>query len=289
VIRGQDGLANTPKQILIYQALKIPVPQFAHMPLTLDPRKAKISKRKHGEVVAIHFYREHGFLPWAFVNFLALLGWSTPDSKQIFSKEELIETFSLEGVKRANAVFDIRKDDPKFFTDPKALSINAHYIRTLPLEELAPYVREQLQRDGIWDPDFETSGRKWFLRTLDLIRQRFHVLTDFATLGRAYFSDDYTVDESALKKNILKHPGLREWFPLLASRMKALENYTLEGTEEVLRSTAEELDVKAGILINGIRTAITGQAVGPGIFDVLMIIGQDRVADRLENAVKFFK
>ena len=101
-------------------------------------------------------------------------------------------------------MFDIRKDDPKFFTDPKALSINAHYIRTLPLEELEPYVREQLQKEGIWDPEFETSRREWFLRTVDLIRQRFHVLTDFVTVGRAYFSDNYPVDERALKKNVLK-------------------------------------------------------------------------------------
>ncbi|HDZ23676.1 MAG TPA: glutamate--tRNA ligase [Desulfobacteraceae bacterium] len=288
VIRGQDGIANTPKQILLYQALGVPVPEFAHMPLTLDPKKAKISKRKHGEVVAIHFYREHGFLPWALVNFLALLGWSTTDSRQIFSKDELIEAFSLEGVKRANAVFDIRKDDPKFFTDPKALSINAHYIRTLPLEELEPYVREQLQREGIWDSEFETSRREWFLQTVDLIRQRFHVLTDFVTLGRAYFSDDYPVDERALKKNVLKHPGLKEWFPLLAERIRSLENYSLEGTEEMLRATAEELEVKAGVLINGIRTAVTGQAVGPGIFDVLLAIGQERVADRLQKAVMLF-
>ncbi len=288
VIRGQDGIANTPKQILLYQALGVPVPEFAHMPLTLDPKKAKISKRKHGEVVAIHFYREHGFLPWALVNFLALLGWSTTDSRQIFSKDELIEAFSLEGVKRANAVFDIRKDDPKFFTDPKALSINAHYIRTLPMEELEPYVREQLQREGIWDSEFETSRREWFLQTVDLIRQRFHVLTDFVTLGRAYFSDDYPVDERALKKNVLKHPGLKEWFPLLAERIRSLENYSLEGTEEMLRATAEELEVKAGVLINGIRTAVTGQAVGPGIFDVLLAIGQERVADRLQKAVMLF-
>ena len=289
VIRGQDGIANTPKQILLYQALGVPVPAFAHMPLTLDPKKAKISKRRHGEVVAIHFYREHGFLPWAFVNFLALLGWSTPDSRQIFSKEELIEAFSLEGVKRSNAVFDIRKDDPKFFTDPKALSINSHYIRTLPLEELEPYVREQLEKEGIWDAEFETSRREWFLQTTDLIRQRFHVLTDFVTLGRAYFSDDYPVDERALKKNVLKHPELKEWFPLLADRIRSLENYTLEGTEEMLRATAEELDVKAGILINGIRTAITGQAVGPGIFEVLMAIGKERVVDRLERAPALFE
>ncbi len=289
VIRGQDGIANTPKQILIYRALDVPVPRFAHMPLTLDPKKAKISKRRHGEVVAIHFYREQGFLPWAFVNFLALLGWSTPDSRQIFSKEELIEAFSLEGVKRSNAVFDIRKDDPKFFTDPKALSINAHYIRTLPLDELEPYVREELRKKGIWNPEFETSRRDWFLRTVDLIRQRFHVLTDFVTLGLAYFSDEYPVEERALKKNVLKYPGLREWFPLLADRIRALESYTLEGTEEILRETAEEFDVKAGVLINGIRTVVTGEAVGPGIFDVLLVIGQDRVADRLEHAVKFFK
>jgi len=289
VIRGQDGIANTPKQILIYEALGAPVPRFAHMPLTLDPKKAKISKRRHGEQVAIHFYREHGFLPWAFVNFLALLGWSTTDSRQMFSKEELIEAFSLEGVKRSNAVFDIRKDDPKFFTDPKALSINAHYIKTMPLEELEPYVREQLLGKGIWDPEFETSRREWFLRTVDLIRQRFHVLTDFVTLGRAYFSDEYPMDERALGKNVLKHPGLKDWLPLLADRIRSLKSYTPEETEDVLRKTAEELEVKAGVVINGIRTVVTGQAVGPGIFDILMAIGQKRVADRLEKAVEFFE
>jgi glutamyl-tRNA synthetase len=289
VIRGQDGIANTPKQILIYEALGTPVPRFAHMPLTLDPKKAKISKRRHGEQVAIHFYREHGFLPWAFVNFLALLGWSTTDSRQMFSKEELIEAFSLEGVKRSNAVFDIRKDDPKFFTDPKALSINAHYIRTMSLEELEPYVREQFVGEGIWDPEFETTNREWFLSTIDLIRQRFHVLTDFATLGRAYFSDDYPVDEDALKKNVLKHPGLKGWLPLLADRIRAMEDYTPEEAENVIRKTAEEQGVKAGVLINGIRTVVTGQAVGPGIFDILMAVGQKRAAERLEKAVALFE
>ncbi|MGD8435840.1 MAG: glutamate--tRNA ligase, partial [Syntrophobacterales bacterium] len=124
VIRGQDHLANTPKQILIYEALGERLPRFAHMPLTLDPQKRKISKRAHGEMVAVQYYRERGFLPWALVNFLVLLGWSTSDDREIFSKDELIEAFSLEGINRANSVFDIRKDDPKFFTDPKAISIN---------------------------------------------------------------------------------------------------------------------------------------------------------------------
>ncbi|MBW1732385.1 MAG: glutamate--tRNA ligase [Deltaproteobacteria bacterium] len=288
VIRGQDGLANTPKQILIYKALEAPIPQFAHMPLTLDPKRAKISKRKHGEIVSVQFYREKGFLPWALVNFLALLGWSTPESKQIFSKEELIEAFSLEGINRANSIFDIRTNDPKFFTDPKAISINAHYIKNLPLEELEPYVREQLEKAGIWDPEFAGSKREWFLQTVDLLRVRYHLLTDFATLGRPYFSDDFEMEPKALKKNILKHPELKVWFALVADRLEGLEDFSLEGVEKVIRDLAQELDVKAGILINGIRTAVTGQAVGPGLFDVLVILGKDRVIRRLRGAGALF-
>ncbi len=289
VIRGQDGLANTPKQILIYKALGAPVPRFVHMSLTLDPKKAKISKRTHGELVAVHFYKERGFLPWAFVNYLSLLGWSTSDSREIFSKEELIEAFSLEGISRANAVFDIRKNDPKFFTDPKAISINTHYLRSLPVEEIEPYVKAELEKVGIWNREFQGSKRDWFLRTVDLIRSRYHVTTDFATLGRAYFSDDYPIDPKALKKNILKHDGLKEWFPILADRLKGIETFTAEEAEQVIRDMAEEFKIKAGILINGIRTVVTGQAKGPGLFDVLIAVGQRRVVERLHKAVTFFE
>lgn len=289
VIRGQDGLANTPKQILIYRALGARIPVFAHMSLTLDPQKAKISKRTHGEIVAVHFYREHGFLPWAFVNYLALLGWSTPDSREIFSREELIQAFSLEGINRANAVFDVRKDDPKFFTDPKALSINAHYLRNLPVQEIEPFVREQLQKAGIWAPEFEGSKRDWFLHTVDLIRSRFHVTTDFVHFGRAYFSEDYPIDSKALKKNIQKHEGLKMWFPLLAERLDQLNPFTAESAEQVIRDTAEELDVKAGVLINAVRAAVTGQLKGPGLFDVLPAVGQRRVVDRLKKAPALFE
>lgn len=289
VIRGQDGLANTPKQILIYEALGAGVPRFAHMSLALDPKKAKISKRRHGELVSVQFYAEHGFLPWAFVNFLALLGWSTPDSKQIFSKEELVEAFSFEGISRANCIFDVRQGDPKFFTDPKALSINAHYVRNLPVEEIEPYVKAELKKEGIWDPEYQGRKREWFLNTVDLIRTRFSITTDFVTLGRAYFSDDYPMDPKALKKNVLKYEGLKEWFPILADRLEALGTFTAEETERVIRETAEELEIKAGIMINGIRTAVTGQAVGPGLFDVLVAMGRRRVTERLRMAVTLFK
>jgi glutamyl-tRNA synthetase len=239
--------------------------------------------------VAVHFYRERGFLPWAFVNYLALLGWSTPESREIFSKEELIDAFSLDGISRGNAVFDLRKGDPKFFTDPKALSINGHYLRTMPVEELEPYVKGQLEKAGIWNPDFEGANRNWFLHTIDLIRSRFHVTTDFVTHGRAYFAEDFPVDPKPLKKNILKHEGLKTWFPMLADRLEGLDPFTVEGTEQVIRDMAEDLDVKAGILINGIRTAVTGQAKGPGLFDILMAVGQSRVVGRLRRAVDLFE
>ncbi|MEE9401938.1 MAG: glutamate--tRNA ligase, partial [Desulfobacteria bacterium] len=209
--------------------------------------------------------------------------------REIFSMEELIEAFSLERISRANAIFDVRKDDPKFFTDPKAISINTHYLRNLPVEEIEPYVRAELEKAGMWDPDFEGIKRDWFLRTVDLIRSRYHVTSDFATLGRAYFSDDYPIDPKALKKNVLKHEGLKEWFPILADRLQAIETFTIEETEHVIREMAEELEIKAGILINGIRTAVTGLAKGPGLFDVLIAVGQQRVVERLHKAVTFFE
>ena len=289
IIRGQDGLSNTHRQILIYQALGAPVPQFAHMSLTLDPKKAKISKRKHGELVAVHFYKEHGFLPWAFVNFLVLLGWATPESREIFSKDELIEAFSLQGINRANSIFNVNKDDPKYFTDPKAISINAHYLRTMPVDQIEPYVRTELEKAGIWDPAYENTQHQWFLDTIELIRSRFHVTTDFVTRGRAYFSDDFSIEERALKKNMFKHPQLKKWLPMLADRLEGLKNFTDTEAENVIREMADTLDIKPGILINGIRTVVTGQLAGPGLFDILITVGQRRVVDRLRNAPKLFE
>jgi len=288
IIRGQDGLSNTHRQILVYQALGAPIPKFAHMSLTLDPNKAKISKRKHGELVAVHFYKAHGFLPWAFVNFLVLLGWATPESREIFSKEELIEAFSLEGISRANSIFNVKKDDPKYFTDPKAISINAHYLRELPVEEIEPYVRAELEKAGIWDPEYENTKRPWFLETLELIRSRFHVTTDFVERGRAYFSDDFPIESRALKKNISKHPQLENWLPMVADRLERLERFTTAEAENVIREMAETLEIKPGVLINGIRTVVTGQLAGPGLFDILMTLGQRRVVERLRRSPALF-
>ncbi len=283
IIRGQDGLGNTPRQILIYEALGAPVPVFAHMSLTLDPQKAKISKRSHGEVVTVQFYKENGFLPWALVNFLVLLGWSPASDQEIFSKEELIDIFTLEGMNKANSIFNYTKDDPKFITDPKALSINAHYLRTMPVADLLPLVKSELLASGLWDGAYEGENKEWFINTVDLIRSRFHILKDFSGPGRAYFSDTYTLDPQPVKKNLEKFAPIREWLGLLAERFEQLADFSKEEAEKTIRELADELGIKAGILINGTRTVVTGQAAGAGLFDVLMAIGRDRVVARLKK------
>jgi glutamyl-tRNA synthetase len=288
VIRGQDGLANTPRQILIYEALGTRPPVFAHMPLTLDLKKRKISKRTHGELVSVQFYRDHGFLPWGLVNYLVLLGWHTPDDREIFSREELIDAFSLEGIGRANSIFNYTPGDPKFFTDPKAISINSHFMRILPIEEISEPVKKEFIAEGIWDPAYDGEKRQWFLATLDLIRSRFHTFKDFADLGRAYFSEDFPVDPKAFKKRVLNYPDLKEQMPQLADRMEQIESWTLETTEETVRDFVQGLEVKPGIIINAIRTVVTGQLAGPGIFDVLTAIGKERVVKRLRGVSELF-
>ncbi len=164
VIRGADGIANTPKQVLIYQGLGLTPPAFAHMPLTLDNKKAKLSKRSHGEVVTIAYYKRMGFLPWALCNFMALLGWSSADGGEFFTREELVEAFDLNRINRANSIFNYVPGDLKNWTDPKAIHFNATYIRTMPLEELFPYVRDELKEAGLWKYSYEGQERVWFLR-----------------------------------------------------------------------------------------------------------------------------
>jgi glutamyl-tRNA synthetase len=274
-------MSNTTRQVLLYEALDAQVPVFAHMPLTLDLQKRKISKRSHGEIVAVQFYREKGFIPWALCNFLALLGWNPGTDQEIFSREELIEAFTLERIGKVNSVFNYQKGNAKFFTDPKLISINEHYLRSMNLEQLAELVKQDFIEQEIWDEAYEGEKKKWFLNTLDLIRDRFHTIRDFATLGRAYFAEDYQVEAKPLKKNILKHPDLRKWLPRLAKRLSALDDFNKETTEATTRALAEELDIKPGILINGMRTVLTGQLAGPGMFDIVMAIGRDRVIKRL--------
>jgi glutamyl-tRNA synthetase len=285
VIRGQDHLTNTHKQILLYEALGAPVPQFAHLPLILAPNKGKLSKRKHGEVVSLTTYRDRGFVPAAFRNFLALLGWAPPEGKEVLSKEELVEYFSLEGINRANAIFNFQEHDPRRWTDDKALWMNAEYIRTMPLDELLPMVKTELRANKLWREEYDDEDSGWLRKTVDLIRQRYFTLKDFSEQGRAYFSDDFDFDEAAVNKNLRKEPRLRELLQGLADRLETVEPFNIETAETALRTFADENDVKAGLLINGARTMLTGQAVGPSMFEIFDVLGRESSVQRLRSGV----
>lgn len=305
VIRGQDHLTNTHKQILIYEALGAPVPRFAHLPLILAPGGKKLSKRIHGEIVSLTTYRDAGFLPRAFRNFLALLGWApsgvqsaaelapghdkiqpNPSGDEIISLSEMIDSFSLERIHRNNAIFNFDANNPKRWTDDKAIWMNAEYIRTMPLEELLPLVRTELEANGLWREEFASDERDSFGRTVDLIRERFYTLKDFSGQGRAYFSDEFEFDEAAVAKNLQKEPRLKELLPALAERVERLDPFTAETCEEALREFASEAGVKDGLLINASRTALSGQKVGPSMFEVFAAIGRERSARRLRAAAR---
>ena len=285
VIRGQDHLTNTHKQVLLYEALGAPVPRFAHLPLILAPNKGKLSKRKHGEVVSLTTYRDRGFVPAAFRNFLALLGWSPPDGKEVLSKEELVENFSLEGIGRANAIFNFQENDPRRWTDDKALWMNSEYIRTMPFDELLPMVKTELRANKLWREEYDDDDSQWFRNTVELIRQRYFTLKDFSGQGRAYFSDDFDFDEAAVNKNLKKEPRLRELLNGLAGKLETVEPFNVETTEAALRAFADEAGVKAGLLINGSRTMLTGQAVGPSMFEIFEVLGREASVQRLRSGI----
>lgn len=289
VIRGQDHLTNTHKQVLLYEALGTSVPKFAHLPLILAPNKGKLSKRKHGEVVSLTTYRDRGFVPAAFRNFLALLGWAPADGKEVLGVDELLEKFSLEHIHRSPAVFNFQENDPRHWTDEKALWMNAEYIRTMPVEELLPMVKAELRANKLWRDEYDDDDRDWLLKALDLIRQRFFTLKDFSGQGRAYFSDDFDFEEAAVSKNLRNDQRLKELLPAFADELEKVEEFNAASAEAALRKFADDAEVKAGLLINGSRTMLTGQAVGPSMFEVFEILGQKRSVERLRSGVPWFE
>jgi glutamyl-tRNA synthetase len=272
VIRGADHLSNTPKQVLLYQALGAALPLFAHVPLILGPDKTRLSKR-HGATSVIA-YRELGIVPEAFRNFLALLGWTPPDSsKEILRDSELIALFGLEGISRSNAVFDNAKLD----------WFNSEYIRAYPAAALAPLIEEEWKKAGV-EP--ARHDREWLLATIDLLKPRARNLKDFAISFRAFFTDDYETDPAAAAK-YLQDAAVRELLGELGARYAASPDGFTEATaEKMLRELAAEKNVKAGALINGARVALTGQAVAPSLFAVMVALGKDRTIARLRAAKK---
>jgi glutamyl-tRNA synthetase len=277
VIRGADHISNTPKQVLLYRALGAEPPIFAHVPLILGPDKSRLSKR-HG-ATDVNMYRREGFLPEAFRNFLALLGWSPGGDEEYLRTSDLLEKFSLEGVSRTNGVFDRAKLE----------WFNTQYLQKLPIEDLLPEVEARLKEDGLWKDEWAAgAGHEWFSRTVDLLRPRVRLLPDFSSWSRAFFSDEFAIDPAAKAKfwKDEKVPGL---LAKLADALGALTEWNHDACDHASRKVAEEGGVKAGLLINATRVAIVGQAVAPPLFDTMVVLGQERVVRRLRDALKEWK
>jgi glutamyl-tRNA synthetase len=274
VIRGADHISNTPKQVLLYRALGTEPPIFAHVPLILGPDKSRLSKR-HG-ATDVNMYRTEGFLPEAFRNFLALLGWAPGGDEEFLRTKDLLEKFSLEGVSRTNAVFD----------RPKLEWFNTQYLQKLPIENLLPEVEAELKRSGLWKEEWASGpGHEWFAKTVDLLRPRIRLLPDFSSWSRAFFTDNFEIDPAASGK-FWKDPKVAELLSKLAEKLAAIapEDWNHDACDHALRALAEAEGVKAGLLINATRVAIVGQAVAPPLFDTMVALGRDRVVNRLRRA-----
>ncbi|MBK8149419.1 MAG: glutamate--tRNA ligase [Acidobacteria bacterium] len=274
VIRGQDHLTNTHKQILIYEALGVKPPNFAHLPLILAPGGKKLSKRIHGEIVSMTTYRDAGFLAAAFRNFLALLGWSAGEEQEIYTLEELVAKFSLDRIHQSNATFNFDLNNPRRWTDDKAIWMNAEYIRTMPIEDLLPFVKDELRSAKLWRDEYEDDDREWFEHTVNLIRERFFNLKDFSSQGRAYFSEDFDFDPAAIEKNLKKFPDLRSWLPELAERFESLDDFTHDPIYALVAAFAEEKGTKLGVIMNGSRALLSGVGVGPSMIAVFEVLGK---------------
>ena len=272
IIRGADHISNTPKQVLQYRALGAELPIFAHVPLILGPDKTRLSKR-HGATSVIS-YKQMGIVPEAFRNFLSLLGWTPGQLKdangkdrELFTSDELIELFSLSGISKSNAVFDY----------DKLAWFNTEYIRAYPAALLLPLVKEEWAQAGFTP----TRTAADILTAIELLKTRARTLKDFATTFRAYFSDEFEIDQAAQAKFLAgESPSL---LAELGERYATAAEFTEASTEAVLRAFAEEKALKAGLLINGSRVAITGQGVAPSLFAVMVALGQERVVDRLRS------
>lgn len=279
VIRGQDHLTNTFKHILLLEALGYDRPEFAHLPLLLGPDGAKLSKRRHGGLASVTNYRDMGFLPSGFANYLSLLGWSPKDNREVMTVPELVEAFRLEQVLRTNAIVQVGEKPGETQVDPKAIWINGQHLRTMPAKDLVPFAEQALRSAGWWRDEFASSRSEWFREAVDVLRSRLNLLTEFPLRCQAYFRDDFGIEAKALAN--LDKDRVRGLLRELAVRIQSATEFTEESVEQLLRDLAAEHEVKAGLLINGSRAALTGQPVGPSAFRVFTLIGKQRAVERL--------
>ena len=269
VIRAVDHITNTPKQILLYEALGLPVPQFAHLPLILGEDKRKLSKR-HG-AVSLMTYRDMGYLPDAVVNYLALLGWSPGDDREVMGIGELISQFTLERINPANAIFDVNKLE----------WLNGQYIHKSTDEELLEHLKPYIIDAGLMNVQQFGEKTGWLVKLAHAVKPRLRALTDINEVARYFFLDDFEYDKPAFEKHLNdKALGLMKQF---LSEMQSMEKFDAPSIEKTLRDFAETHNIKAKEIIHPLRVFVTGKDGGPGLFETLELIGKERCIERVRK------
>lgn len=274
VVRGDDHISNTPKQLLLYKALGAPQPEFAHVPLILGTDKKRLSKR-HG-ATSVSEYERLGYIPEAMTNFLGLLGWSPGGDREVMTREAMTGLFSLDGISGGNAVFNPEKLD----------WFNNQHLARLDCAELVRRVRPLLEAAGLWEEPLGGAKREWLERVLALVLSRVRRLPDFVEQARPFLAASVEYEPAAVAKH-LTTAGLVNHVEALAAVLNRAEPFDEATIEQALRSVAAARGIKAGVLIHATRVAVTGQAVSPGLFEVLALLGKDTTIKRLEELTKF--
>jgi glutamyl-tRNA synthetase len=271
VIRGDDHIPNTPKQILLYQALGAPVPAFGHLPMILGGDGRKLSKR-HG-ATAVGDYAHMGVLPEALFNFLAFLGWNPGDEREVMAVDELVEAFTLERINKKSAVFDMEK----------LFWMNGRYLEKKPAEELLPLVAPLLVREGLMTEAEIETRRGWLLHLLELLKVRARSVNEIPPMARVYLADEVEYDADSVAKQ-WKDPHTAERLGRVRETLQALEPWTLESIEPALRAAAESLGVGFGKVAQPLRVALTGSSASPGIDHVVYLLGREGALRRIDRA-----
>jgi len=275
IIRGQDHLTNTFKHLLIFEALGVEAPQFAHLPLLVAPDGTKLSKRKHGPVVSVTTYRDAGFLPQAFVNFLCLLGWSPKNDREFLTIEELTALFSLEGVNRANAVVNFKEEDP---FDPKAVWLNSEHIRALPMEQLSSLLRPFFERAGLKASPERVSA------VTPLIRERIKLLGEAVGAADFFFVEQLAPYDPAELIPQKGDAALARTVLNKAQEVLPGVSFDHDSLDKALREAAASLELKAGPMFQPIRVAVCGRKNAPPLFETMAVLGRDVCLKRIGEA-----
>jgi glutamyl-tRNA synthetase len=272
VVRGDDHISNTPKQVLLYRAFGQEPPAFAHVPLILGPDKKRLSKR-HG-ATSVMEYPRLGYVPEAMVNFLALLGWSPGNDQELFTRDELVSQFALEGISGGHAVFNPEKLD----------WFNQQHIARIPAVELISRIKPRLEAAGLWKPAYEEGEREWLARVVELLKPRATRLDDFVDGAAPFLREAIERDQAAVRKHLAK-AELREPMEALRDAFQNATPFAAATLESTLRHLADARGLKAATLIHATRVAVTGRSASPGLFEVLELLGRERSIARLSSAI----